>query len=34
MIDFSNKKKMKTISMVIVICVVVAMLVGLLSSFA
>ncbi len=33
MIDFSNKKKMRTISLVIVIAVCVAMVLGLLVSF-
>ncbi len=33
MINFSNKKKMKTISLVIVILVCVAMVLGLLVSF-
>lgn len=33
MIDFSNKKKMRTISLVIVIAVCAAMVLGLLVSF-
>jgi len=33
MINFSNKKKMRTISLVIVILVCVAMVVGLLATF-